>query len=96
MTGRFASHGSGAHSPGRYSLLACLVAELVLTYFFVLVIHGATDKRALAAIQQLWLFWVAPILGGAIAGQVYNGLFEEGKWGGQQTQGRTIERSLLG
>jgi len=90
----------------------------VLTFIFVLVIHGATDRRAPAgfagiaigltltlihlicipvtntsvnparstapaifvggwAIQQLWLFWVAPIIGGAIAGFVYNGLFEE-------------------
>jgi aquaporin Z len=96
------------------------VAEVVLTFFFVLVIHGATDRRAPAgfagiaiglaltlihligipvtnlsvnparstgpalfvggwAIQQLWLFWLAPIVGGAIAGLVYNGLFEERK-----------------
>ncbi len=118
LSGGFASNGYGAHSPGGYSLVACFIAEVVLTFIFVLVIHGATDKRAPAgfagiaiglaltlchlvgipitntsvnparstgpalfvggwAIQQLWLFWVAPIIGGAIAGLVYLGLFEE-------------------
>ena len=116
----FASNGYGPHSPGGYSLLACFVAELVLTFMFVLIIHGATDRRAPSgfagiaiglaltlihlvsipvtntsvnparsmgpavfvggwAIRQLWLFWLAPILGGAIAGLVYSGLFEERK-----------------
>lgn len=118
LSGGFASNGYGAHSPGEYSLLACFVAEAVLTFVFVFVIHGATDKRAPAAlaglaiglmltlvnlvgipvtnasmnparstapaifsggwaIQQLWLFWVAPIIGGAVAGLVYNAVFEE-------------------
>lgn len=117
--GGFASNGYGAHSPGEYSLVACLVAEIVLTFFFLMVILGATDKRApqgfagiaigLAltlihligipvtntsvnparstgpalfaggwAIGQLWLFWVAPIVGAAIAGHVY-GMFAEQK-----------------
>jgi aquaporin Z len=116
----FASNGYGLHSPGGYSLLACLVAEVVLTFMFVLIIHGATDRRAPAgfagiaiglgltlihlvgipvtntsvnparstgpavfvggwAIHQLWLFWLAPIIGGAIAGLVYSGLFQERK-----------------
>jgi aquaporin Z len=120
LTGGFASNGYGVHSPGGYSLLACFVAEVVLTFFFLLVIHGATDTRvpggfagiaiglALTlihligipvtntsvnparstgpaifvggwAIQQLWLFWVAPIIGGALGGLVYKGLFEERK-----------------
>jgi aquaporin Z len=120
LSGGFASNGYGVHSPGGYSLLACLVAEVVLTFFFVLVIHGATDKRAPAgfaglaiglsltlihligipvtnlsvnparstgpaifvggwALQQLWLFWLAPIIGGAIAGLVYNTVFEDSK-----------------
>lgn len=113
----FASNGYGAHSPGGYSLLACLVAEVVLTFFFLMVILGSTDKRApqgLApiaiglcltlihlvgipvtntsvnparstgpalfvggwALAQLWLFWLAPIIGAAIAGVVY-GVFSE-------------------
>ena len=105
----FASNGYGAHSPGQYSLLAALVTEVVMTMFFLLIILGATDKRAPAgfapiaiglaltlihlisipvtntsvnparstgpalvvggwALQQLWLFWVAPIIGAVIAG----------------------------
>jgi aquaporin Z len=108
----FASNGFGEHSPGGYSMGAALVAEVVLTFFFLMIILGATDKRAPAgfapiaiglgltlinligipvtnlsvnparstgpalfaggwAIQQLWLFWVAPIIGAAIAGFVY-------------------------
>jgi len=46
LGGGFASNGYGLHSPGGYSLLACFVAEVVLTFMFVLVIHGATDRRA--------------------------------------------------
>lgn len=46
LAGGFASNGYGAHSPGQYSLLACLVAEVVLTFIFLFVIMGATDKRA--------------------------------------------------
>jgi len=120
LAGGFASNGYGDHSPGGYSLLACLVAEVVLTFMFVLIIHGATDRRAPAgfagvaiglaltlihlisipvtntsvnparstgpavfvggwAVHQLWLFWVAPIVGGALAGLVYSGLFAESK-----------------
>jgi aquaporin Z len=108
----FASNGYGAHSPGGYSLFAALVAEIVLTFFFLFVILGATDARAPAgvapiaigfcltlvhligipvtnlsvnparstgpalfvggwALGQLWLFWLAPIVGAAIAGVVY-------------------------
>lgn len=110
--GGFASNGFGEHSPGQYSLVACLVAEVVLTFVFLFVILGATDKRAPAgfapiaiglcltlihligipvtnlsvnparstgpalfvggwAVQQLWLFWVAPIVGAALAGVAY-------------------------
>jgi aquaporin Z len=110
--GGFASNGFGEHSPGGYSMVSALVAEIVLTFFFLLIILGATDKRAPAgmapiaiglgltlihligipvtnlsvnparstgpalfvggwAIQQLWLFWVAPIVGAALAGIVY-------------------------
>ena len=112
LSGGFASNGYGDHSPGHYTLLACLVAEIVLTFIFLIVILGATDKRAPAgfagipiglcltlihlvgipvtnlsvnparstgpalfvggwAIEQLWLFWVAPIVGAAVAGVVY-------------------------
>ncbi len=110
--GGFASNGYGAHSPGQYSLGACFTAEVLLTFFFLMVILGATDARAPQgfagvpiglcltlihligipvtnlsvnparslgpavyvggwAIEQLWLFWLAPILGAAIAGIVY-------------------------
>ena len=116
----FASNGYGAHSPGEYSLMACLVAEVVLTFMFLIIILGATDRRAPAgfapipiglgltlihligipvtnlsvnparstgpavfvggwAIEQLWLFWVAPIVGAALAGIVYPALFGEGE-----------------
>jgi aquaporin Z len=115
----FAANGYGAHSPGGYSMVAALVAELVLTFFFLLAILGATDSRAPAgfapipiglaltlihligipvtnlsvnparstgpalfvgdwALQQLWLFWAAPIAGAALAGLVYPGLFGSG------------------
>ena len=119
-SGGFASNGYGLHSPGGYSLLACLVAEVVLTMFFLLVIMGSTDKRvpngfapiaiglgltlihlisipvtntsvnparstgpALFvggwAVKQLWLFWLAPLVGGAIGGLAYEFLFSEYK-----------------
>ena len=49
----FAANGYGEHSPGGYSLFACLVAEVVLTYIFLLVILGATDSRAPAGFAGL-------------------------------------------
>lgn len=116
----FASNGYGAHSPGGYSLLACFVCELVMTFMFVFIIHGATDSRApqaLAgaaigfalglihlfsipvtntsvnparstgpaifaggwAIHELWLFWVAPLIGGVLAGLLYHAFLEQPK-----------------
>ncbi|HEV7306727.1 aquaporin Z [Ensifer sp.] len=110
--GGFAANGYGEHSPGGYSLTAALVAEVVLTFFFLFIILGSTHGRVPAgfapiaiglaltlihlvsipvtntsvnparstgqalfvggwAIQQLWLFWVAPIIGAAIAGIVW-------------------------
>jgi aquaporin Z len=115
--GGFACNGYAEHSPGGYSLGACLLAEIVLTFFFLFVILGSTHGRAPVgfagipiglsltlihligipvdnlsvnparstgpalfvhgwALGQLWLFWVAPIIGAAIAGFVYSGLFK--------------------
>ncbi|WP_437616629.1 aquaporin Z [Erwinia sp. V71] len=51
--GGFASNGFGEHSPGGYSLQAAVIAELVLTAFFLIVIHGATDKRAPAGFAPI-------------------------------------------
>ncbi|WP_373498896.1 aquaporin Z [Desulfococcus sp.] len=111
----FASNGYGEHSPGGYSLAAAFVTEVVMTFMFLVIIHGATDKRApqglapvaigLAltlihlisipvtntsvnparstgvalfvggwAVQQLWLFWIAPIIGAVLGGSVYRWL----------------------
>jgi aquaporin Z len=108
----FASNGYGAHSPGQYSLLAALVTEVVMTMMFLIVILGATDKRAPQgfapiaiglcltlihlisipvtntsvnparstgvavfvggwALEQLWLFWIAPIVGAVLGAVVY-------------------------
>ncbi len=112
----FAANGFGEHSPGGYALGAAFVAELVLTFMFLMIILGSTDARAPAgfapiaiglgltlihlisipvtntsvnparstgpalfvggwAIGQLWLFWLAPILGAAGAGVAYRSLF---------------------
>jgi aquaporin Z len=114
----FASNGYGAHSPGGYSLMAGLVCEVVMTMFFLIVILGATDKRAPAgfapiaiglaltlihlisipvtntsvnparstgvalyvgdwAIAELWLFWLAPIVGAVIGAVAYRSIAEE-------------------
>ena len=108
----FAANGFGDHSPGKYAPSSCFVAEVVLTFFFLLIILGATDKRAPQgfapiaigfgltlihligipvtnlsvnparstgpalfvggwALQQLWLFWAAPIIGAILAGLIY-------------------------
>jgi len=114
----FAANGYGVHSPDGYSMTAGLVAEIVLTLFFLLIIMGATDKRAPQgfapiaigfgltlihligipvtnlsvnparstgpavfvggwALAQLWLFWVAPAIGGALGGGLYRAVFAE-------------------
>ncbi|MCK5741927.1 MAG: aquaporin, partial [Chlorobi bacterium] len=118
--GGFASNGYGEHSPGGYSMMAALVAEVVLTFFFLIIILGATHSKApkylagLAiglgltlihlisipitntsvnparstsqaifaggwAVDQLWLFWVAPIVGAILAGLVYRFISPEEK-----------------
>ena len=114
----FASNGFGDHSPGGYSMTAALVAEVVMTAMFLLVIMGATDKRAPAgmapiaiglcltlihlitipvtntsvnparstgvalyvgdwAVSQLWLFWLAPIVGAIIGAMIYKCMANE-------------------
>jgi aquaporin Z len=111
----FAANGFGSHSPGGYSAEACFLAEAVLTFMFLVIILGATDRRAPAgfapiaiglgltlihligipitnlsvnparstapalfvggwAIAQLWMFWIAPLLGAVLAGFVYPAL----------------------
>ena len=114
----FASKGYGEHSPGGYSLHACMMSEFVLSAMFVIVIHGSTDRRAPAgfgplaigltltvihlisipvtntsvnparstgvalfqgtwAIQQLWMFWLVPLIGGAVGGLIFRYLLAE-------------------
>jgi aquaporin Z len=118
VAGGFASNGYGERSPGGYSLVSAFVCEVVMTFFFLMVILGSTDGRAIngfaplaiglcltlihlisipvtntsvnparstgpalfaggAALGQLWLFWIAPIIGAAIAGLLYTRLFPE-------------------
>jgi aquaporin Z len=113
--GGFATNGFGEHSPGKYSLVAAVTIEIVMTFMFLVVIMGATDTRAPAgfapiaiglaltlihlvsipvtntsvnparstgqalvvggwAIEQLWVFWVAPLIGGILGGVVYKAL----------------------
>jgi aquaporin Z len=115
IAGGLASNGFGDHSPGKYTLLSGFVAEVVLTFMFLIIILGATDRRAPQgfapiaiglgltlihligipvtnlsvnparstgpavfvggwALQQLWLFWVAPIIGALLAGISYRGI----------------------
>ena len=117
LSSGLAANGYADHSPGGYSLLACLVAEVVLTFMFLMIILGATDRRAANAfapiaiglgltlihligipvtnlsvnparstgpavfvggwaLQQLWFFWVAPLVGAVMAGLIYPALFE--------------------
>lgn len=123
----FASNGYAEHSPGGYTMIACLVSEVVLTFMFLVIILGATDRRAPQgfapiaigfaltlihligipvtnlsvnparstgpavfvggwAVQQLWLFWAAPILGALIAGIAYPALFGEAEAGKPDTK----------
>ncbi|MDW9901662.1 aquaporin Z [Sinorhizobium meliloti] len=116
--GSFAANGYGVHSPGGYSLTAALVTEVVMTFFFLIIILGSTHRRVPAgfapitiglaltlihlvsipvtntsvnparstgqalfvggwALSQLWLFWIAPLFGAAIAGIVWKSVGEE-------------------
>ena len=118
--GGFASNGFAEHSPGGYSLTAVLICEIVMTFMFLMVILGSTDRRAPAgfapiaiglmltlihlisipvsntsvnparstgpalfvgdwAISQLWVFWLAPIVGAVLAGFAYKMMFAEEK-----------------
>ncbi len=118
--GGFASNGYGDLSPGKYDLRSALVIEVLLTFFFVLIIHGATSSFAPAGfaglaiglaltlihlvsipvtntsvnparstgpalfaggqyIAQLWLFWLAPLVGGILAGFASRSLFKEAR-----------------
>ena len=118
LAGGFASNGYGDHSPGHYGIVACFVAEAVMTMMFLFIIMGSTHGKAPAgfaplaiglgltlihlvsipvtntsvnparstgpalfvggwAISQLWLFWVAPLVGGALGGAIYRWLSEE-------------------
>ncbi|MBV1932304.1 MAG: aquaporin Z [Porticoccaceae bacterium] len=119
-TAGFASNGFGEHSPGGYSLTAALVTEIVMTFMFLIIILGATDKRAPVgfapiaiglgltlihlisipvtntsvnparstgvaifqgswALSQLWLFWLAPIVGAVLAGFVSRWFDDKGE-----------------
>ena len=120
LNGGFAANGFGAHSPGKFSLMAAFVCEVVMTFFFLIIILGATHRKAAAgfapiaiglsltlihlvsipvtntsvnparstgpalilggwALEQLWLFWLAPILGALLAGGVSRLLWPQGK-----------------
>ena len=126
IAGGLASNGYAAHSPGGYSLTSAFVAEAVLTFFFLMIILGATDRRAPQgfapiaiglgltlihligipvtnlsvnparstgpalmvggwALEQLWMFWVAPILGAVLAAGAYS-IF------GEQTQPQPVPK----
>jgi aquaporin Z len=115
LNGGFAANGYGTHSPGGYTLLSCLISEVVMTFMFLIIILGATDTRVPRgfapiaiglgltlihlisipvtntsvnparstgpalfvggwAVSQLWLFWVAPLAGAALAGLAYRWL----------------------
>lgn len=118
VSGGFASNGYGNHSPGGYNLSAALTTEIVMTFMFLIIILGATDRRAPSgfapiaiglgltlihlisipvtntsvnparstavaifvgdwALAQLWLFWIAPIIGAGLAGLLYRWLGSE-------------------
>ncbi|MBP9674436.1 MAG: aquaporin Z [Bacteriovoracaceae bacterium] len=118
LTNGFAANGFGEHSPAGYSLLACFICEVVMTFMFLMIILGATSKKASAgfapiaiglgltlihlisipvtntsvnparslapalfvgdwALSQVWLFWLAPLLGAGLAGFFFKYVSEE-------------------
>jgi aquaporin Z len=118
LSAGFAANRYGAHSPGGYALPSCIICEVTMTFLFLFIIMGATDKRVPAgfapipiglvltlihlisipvtntsvnparstapalfvggwALEQLWLFWLAPIAGGALGGLLYRWLTSE-------------------
>ncbi|MFM7689020.1 MAG: aquaporin Z [Alphaproteobacteria bacterium] len=120
LNGGFAANGFGAHSPGKYALIPAFVCEMVMTFFFLIIILGATHRKAAAgfapiaiglsltlihlisipvtntsvnparstgpafilggwALEQLWLFWLVPILGAVLAGVVSRLLWPQEK-----------------
>ncbi|MFM7779156.1 MAG: aquaporin Z [Alphaproteobacteria bacterium] len=120
LNGGFAANGFGAHSPGKYALISAFVCEMVMTFFFLIIILGATHRKAAAgfapiaiglsltlihlisipvtntsvnparstgpafilggwALEQLWLFWLVPILGAVLAGVVSRLLWPQEK-----------------
>jgi aquaporin Z len=120
LNGGFAANGYGAHSPGKYAMLSAFICEVVMTFFFLIIILGATHRKAAAgfapiaiglgltlihlisipvtntsvnparstgpafilggwALEQLWLFWLAPILGAVLAGVVSRLLWPQEK-----------------
>ena len=120
LSGGLASNGYGDHSPGKYSLGSGFVTEVVMTFMFLMIILGSTDKRAPVgfapiaiglgltlihlisipvtntsvnparstgpallvggwALEQLWMFWIAPLIGAALAGVAYRWLGQEGQ-----------------
>jgi aquaporin Z len=132
LSAGFASNGYDLHSPGGYSLIACLLTEAVLTFMFLLIILGATDSRAPAgfapiaiglgltlihlisipvtntsvnparstgpalfvggwALQQLWAFWAAPLVGGALAGVAYPAI-----WGASEKKVEILKAAAAG
>jgi aquaporin Z len=137
-TGPMATNGFDTHSPQRYSLFSCFITEVVMTFMFLMVILGATDKRApqgfapiaiglmltlihlisipvtntsvnparstgpalivallgrTELLAQVWLFWIAPIIGAVAAGLFYNSIFEPTQDRGEDLDGQ-LSRNL--
>ena len=89
VTKGFASNGYGAHSPGQYNMMVCFITEVVMTMIHLVsipvTITSVNPARSTGpalfvggwALAQLWLFWIAPLIGGALGGMLYRWLSEE-------------------